>query len=60
MENKLSYPEAAEFLGIKVTTLRNWVCKGTGPRNYRFLGRVYFDKKDLEAFRRSLIEVRAG
>lgn len=60
MPDKLNKKQAAEFLGISVGTLSNWLSHGTAPRNYKYLNRVYFDKKDLEAFRRSQVEVRAG
>lgn len=60
MPDKLNKEEAAKFLGISPRTLSNWLSKGVGPRNYKYLGRIYFDKKDLEAFKRSLIEIRAS
>lgn len=60
MPGKLTKREAAEFLGMSEKTLSNRLSGGTGPRSYKYLGRVYFDRKDLEAFKRSLIEVRAG
>lgn len=60
MGDKMTMREAAEFLGIKEQTLRNWIWKGTAPRSYKYLNRVYFNQKDLEAFKRDQTEVRAS
>jgi predicted site-specific integrase-resolvase len=60
MPDKMTKKEAAEFLGVKPKTLANWLAAKKGPPSYKYLGRVYFDKKDLEAFKRSITERRAS
>lgn len=59
MKDKLTKQEAAEFLGISLKTLNDWMWKRKAPPSIKYLKRVYFDRKDLEAFKRSLIERRA-
>ena len=60
MPDKLTIEQAAEFLGVKAKTLSNWIWMKQGPRHYKYGRRLWFDRKDLEAFRKSLIEVRAS
>jgi hypothetical protein len=61
VSGKLNKVEAAAFLEISVKTLNNWISqKRRGLRRIRYAGRVYFDKKDLEAFKRSQIETIAS
>lgn len=61
MSNKeLSVAEAAAFLEMSTKTLRNRMSAGTGPRNTKRFGRVYFLRKDLEAYKRANTELRAG
>lgn len=60
MPEKLNMEEAAQFLGVTYKTLSRWLSEGKGPRNYKYLKRVWFDMKDLEAFKKSLVEVRAS
>lgn len=50
--------EAAKMLGWSVGYLYNKVAKGTGPDNFKYGKRTYFKIKDVEAFRRSLVQVR--
>jgi predicted DNA-binding transcriptional regulator AlpA len=56
----LTKEQAAAILGISKSTLNKWLWLGTAPRNIKYLNRVYFDKKDLEAFIRSQTEIRAS
>lgn len=55
----LNKDQAADYLTCSKSTLNRYLgMPGAGLRRIRYLGRVYFDPKDLEAFRRSLVEVR--
>jgi len=47
-----SIEQVAEFLGVKVPTVRKWVLNRNIPF-YRFGGRIVFDRKDLEEFIKS-------
>ena len=62
MPGKMTLAEAAAFFGIKPRTLYNWLHDTHRPRaplrHYKFMGRLYFDKKDLEAYRRNMTEVK--
>ena len=43
--------EAAEFLGVPETTLRQWRYRGVGPRWIKVESMVRYDYDDLEAYR---------
>ena len=40
-------PEAARFLGVSESTLRNWRWRGTGPPSGKLVGGVRYRKADL-------------
>ena len=42
--------EAAQLLGLSVSTLRNWRFSGKGPRYYKLGRSVRYDPADLRAF----------
>lgn len=46
----LNAVEAAERLGIREHTLRNWLSAGRGPAFYKIGGAVRFSAHDLEKF----------
>lgn len=41
VENHLSVRETARRLGVKVSTLRTWRCKGRGPLGYKKLSSTH-------------------
>lgn len=44
--------EAAKFLGISESTLRNWRCEGKGPAFHKYSERIVaYDIADLERFK---------
>ena len=49
--------EAAQLLGLSVSTLRNWRFAGVGPKYYKVGRAVRYDRNDLRQFCR-LIEPR--
>lgn len=50
---QLSCREAATFLGINENQMVQWRSRGIGPAYYQYVGRIYYDRADLEAFRES-------
>jgi len=42
--------QAAEYLGMKVATLRFWRTKQCGPRYVKYSKAVRYDKSDLDSF----------
>jgi len=42
--------EAAQLLGLSVSTLRNWRFAGVGPKYYKVGRAVRYDRSDLRAF----------
>jgi excisionase family DNA binding protein len=60
MREHLTIEQASEFLGCSVNTLRHWIAAGKGPRHKKFMKRLWFDRKDLEAFLRRAVQVRAS
>ena len=48
--------EAARMIGCSYKTLLNWRVKGIGPRGFKYMGRLYFKIKEIEAYKRSLIK----
>jgi hypothetical protein len=58
MDDKLTKVEAAEILGISVKTLNNWLAAKKGPPHYKYIGRIWFDPKELENFKRQNTERR--
>jgi DNA-binding transcriptional MerR regulator len=48
-EGHIDTEQLAKRLKVCVGTLRNWRCKGLGPKGKRILGRVFYD---LESVRR--------
>lgn len=47
---RLREPEAAEYLGVEVKTLRNWRYAGTGPRSTRVGRKVQYRVAWLEEY----------
>lgn len=50
----LSEPDAAKYTGISQKTLQRYRAHGTGARFIKTLGRVLYDKADLDAWLESL------
>ena len=51
---RLSPPEAAQFLGVKLNTLGIWRCTKRHPLNFLKVGRkIYYLLDDLEKFQES-------
>jgi hypothetical protein len=47
---KLTTEEAAIYLNNAAGTLENWRIKSMGPKYYKPAGKVYYFKKDLDAW----------
>lgn len=47
--------EFADRVGIKTTTVYQWISEGRLPFATRYLGRLYFEDKAIEPFKKSLI-----
>ena len=47
----LKEAEAAEMLGLEVSTMRRWRWAGRGPRYLKLGGAVRYDPADIEAFK---------
>jgi hypothetical protein len=50
LDGPLTRAQAAQFLGVRAQTLRNWLCKDKGPRAFKIGGRVFYKIDDLRAF----------
>ena len=50
-DGRVNRPDAAAFLGMKETTLRNWATRGIGPIVRKVGGRAFYRLDDLQAFR---------
>lgn len=46
----LKVTEAAERLGLSISTLNKWRCFGTGPRFVKLGSAVFYREEDLESF----------
>ncbi|WP_051029098.1 helix-turn-helix transcriptional regulator [Nocardia takedensis] len=46
--DRLTLPEAAEYLGFSRGTLYNFRHYGTGPRSYKIGNRLVYDRADLD------------
>ena len=59
MSKKLNTQEAADFLGLRASTLEAWRCRKLGPRYAKLGRRVLYDQNDLEIWfaSRSVITV---
>jgi predicted site-specific integrase-resolvase len=60
----LSTTLAADFLGLKPSTLERWRCAGEGPVFHKIGGRIYYTRPDLQTWiesrrRRSTAEHKA-
>ena len=53
MPRLLNEREAAQFLTLKVATLRRWRWSGSGPAFIKLGGAVRYDPADLESFEMS-------
>ena len=53
--------QAAEYLGCKERTLNKYLYETYRYkiRHFKYMGRIYFDPKDIEALKRQLIQVRS-
>lgn len=47
-------PELAKELGRSVSSLAKWASAGTGPRYRLLMGRVWYDRADVEAWLASM------
>ncbi|WP_312979511.1 helix-turn-helix domain-containing protein [Corynebacterium sp.] len=54
-EDRINPKEAAVIVGREVTTLSWWRSTGQGPDYYKDGRRVFYLRKDVEAYRDSLI-----
>lgn len=50
LEQKLSRPEAARYLGISARTLEGWAVRGGGPRMLKLGSRVVYRRRDLDSW----------
>lgn len=50
LEERMTPKQAGEFLGLKKSTLANMRSQGNGPAYLKPYGRIFYIKKDLEAF----------
>ena len=57
-EGKVNKVEAAKILEISPKTLSNWIYQDKGPRHFVYGHKLYFDIRDLEQFKKALIQVR--
>ncbi|OXR44371.1 hypothetical protein B7C42_03160 [Nocardia cerradoensis] len=48
--DRMNTLQAAEYLGVSPQTLRNKRARGGGPRSYRILRDVVYDRADLDLF----------
>lgn len=46
----LKVKDAAERLGLSISTLNKWRCYGTGPRFVKMGSAVFYRAEDLDAF----------
>ena len=51
LDTPLDENQAANFLGLKVQTLRNWRCKRRGPNYLKIGSRVGYLLEDLQRYR---------
>ena len=58
LSGSLDSKEAAHYLGLHVRTLRNKIVNGEGPRHEKRFGKLLFRKADLDAYLKSVTEVR--
>lgn len=49
-DERLTRADAAKFIGVRSRTLANWKSKGTGPRQTKVGGRVFYRLADLQVF----------
>ncbi|QEH82005.1 helix-turn-helix domain-containing protein [Sphingomonas sp. C8-2] len=50
--SRLSRKDAAEYLGMKPSTLKAWQRTGYGPRSVKVGSRRFYEIADLQAFSR--------
>jgi len=46
----LTPAQAARYSGIPVSTLNSWRYEGKGPNFYKPMGRVLYDRRELDKF----------
>ncbi|MGO4638442.1 helix-turn-helix transcriptional regulator [Mesorhizobium sp. 2RAF45] len=46
----LTVPQAAQWLGVSVSTLNRWRSLGRGPASEKLGGKVFYPLSDLQAF----------
>jgi Helix-turn-helix domain len=49
-DGRLSHTDAAKYLGMAEKTLAMWRLCGKGPRSVKVGGRVFYYRRDLDAF----------
>ena len=48
-EDRMNRQQAADYLGLTYSTLKNWACTGEGDLPYHKVGgRVYYRRSDLD------------
>ncbi len=52
---RLRENEAAQRLGLAVTTLQKWRQRGIGPKFLKFSARVFYPIESIEAFERDAL-----
>lgn len=50
MEKLISTKEAAQYLGVPVSTLYMWRSTGAGPASFKVGRRVMYERRDLSLF----------
>lgn len=49
-DGRMSRPTTAKYIGIASQTLAIWAVKGIGPPPVRVGGRIFYRKRDVDAF----------
>jgi len=50
MPERLTIDEAANYLGLPVSTLRHYRTRGEGPRSFKLGYRLQYERADLDAW----------
>lgn len=56
--DEMDIDAAAEYLGVKTKTLRNWLADERGPEVEKRFGRLRFRRSSLDAFLKQSTEKR--
>jgi len=47
---KMTTAEAAEYMGLSISTLNRARSKGEGPTYYKLMGSIFYKRTDLESY----------